>query len=320
VLRAGNFADSAFGNGGLNELEVAFQQDCGTKADCGDVVAIDKIFYQFPINSQWTATFGPRVGQEDMLAVWPSVYPADTILDVFTYNGAPAAYNKNLGAGAGLWWKSNELSLSANYVSAVGDVGAPGQGGIGNGQSQGSGTVQLAYAKSNWALAGIYSYVQQNTEVPGTTPFAAGDWELTGPGHLNAFALSGYWQPSTAGWMPSVSAGWGYNAYDYGQGVPSGSLKASQSWYVGLQWDKAFAEANALGFAVGQPVFATSLTGDATPHDGNYAFELWYKIQATDHISVTPAIFYLSRPEGQDTPSGKSFDNLGAVVKTTFKF
>lgn len=321
VLRAGNFADSAFGNGGLNELEAAFQQGCGSiDADCGDVVAIDKLYYQFPINSQWTATIGSRVGQEDMLAVWPSVYPADTILDVFTYSGAPAAYNKNLGAGAGLWWKDNAWSVSANYVAASGDVADPSFGGIGNGNSQGSGSVQLAYARDNWALAGIYSHVQQYTEVPGTTPFAGGDWLSTGPGHLNAFGLSGYWQPSRTGLIPSLSAGWGYNAYAYQDHVATGSLKASQSWYVGLQWEDAFVASNALGFAVGQPVFATSLTGDATPRDGNYAFELWYKIQASDHISVTPAIFYLSRPEGQYTPAGKSFDDFGAVIKTTFAF
>ena len=320
VLRAGNFADSAFGNGGLNELEVAFQQNCGTGTDCGDVVAIDKIFYQFPIGSQWVATFGGRVGQEDMLAVSPSAYPDDTILDLFTYNGAPAAYNHNLGPGAGLWWKSNAWSVSANYVAALGDVGNPNLGGIGNANSQAAGTVQLAYARENWALAGLYSYVQQNTEIPGTTPFAAGDWASTGAGHLNAFALSGYWQPQVSGWFPSISAGWGYNAYDYNQPVPSGSLKDSQSWYVGLQWQNAFAEANSLGLALGQPVFATGLTGGQTPNDGNYAFELWYKIQATDHIAVTPAIFYLSRPAGQFTPSGQSFDNLGALVKSTFKF
>ena len=321
VLRAGNFADSAFGNGGLNELEVAFQQGCGKRrADCGDVVAIDKLFYQFPIGSQWTATAGPLVGQEDMLAMWPSVYPADTMLDVFTYNGAPGAYNKNRGSGVGLWWKEQAWSVSANYVAAAGDVGAPALGGLGHSMSQSSGTVQLAYTREHWALAGAYSYVQQFTEVPGTTPFASGDWLSTGPGHANAFALSGFWQPVSAGLVPSVSVGWGYNAYDYLQGVPDGSLKASQSWYVGLQWDKVFAESNALGLAVGQPVFATSLTGDVTPHDGNYAFELWYKLQATDNITVTPAIFYLSRPDGQYTPSGKSFADLGAVLKTTFAF
>jgi stress response protein YsnF len=324
VLRAGNFDGSAFGNG-LSTLDVAFQEDCGNNPDgstidCRDVVAIDKIFYQFPIGRNWTATVGPRVGQEDMFAVWPSVYPSDTILDVFTYNGAPAAYNKNLGPGAGLWWKNNAWSVSTSYVAALRDDGNSGLGGIGNANSQGSGTVQVAYAKDNWAIAGIYSYLQQNTEVPGTTPFAAGDWLTTGPGHLNAFALSGYWQPSHTGWMPSINLGWGYNSYDYNQTVPTGSLKNSQSWYAGLQWENAFSEANALGFAVGQPVFATGLSGDATAHDGNFAFELWYKIQATDHISVTPAIFYLSRPDGQDTPSGKSFNSFGALLKTTFQF
>ncbi|MCX5946664.1 MAG: iron uptake porin [Cyanobacteria bacterium] len=320
VLRAGNFASSAFGNGGLNELEVAFQQDCGTNADCGDVVAIDKIFYQFPIGSQWTVTVGGRVGQEDMLALTPSLYPDDTILNLFTFNGAPAAYNRNLGPGGGLWWKTNTWSVSANYVAAVGDIGDPGLGGIGNGNSQGAGTVQVAYARPNWALAGVYSHVQQNTEIPGSTPFAAGDWNRTGPGHVNAFGLSGYWQPQTSGWVPSISIGWGYNAYDYDQSVPGGSLQTSQSWSVGLQWQNAFAEANSLGLALGQPVFATGLSADQTPDDGNYAFELWYKFQATDHIAITPAIFYLSRPEGQNTPAGQSFDNFGALVKTTFKF
>lgn len=320
ALRAGNFADSAFGKGGLDQLEVAFQEFCGDGVDCGDVVAIDKLFYQVPIGRLFTATVGARVGQEDMLAVWPSVYPDDTILNVFSFSGAPAAYNRNLGAGAGLWWKSNAWSVSANYVAAQGDGGNPGQGGIGNGQSQASGSVQLAYAKESWAIAALYSNLQANTEIPGSTPFAAGDWAVTGPGHLNAFALSGFWQPATNGWIPSLSAGWGINSFAYNQAVPDGSVQTSQSWSVGLQWLNAFREANALGFAVGQPVFATSLTGDVTPHDGNYAFELWYKVQATDHISITPALFYLSRPDGQETPAGQSFDNFGGLVKTTFTF
>ena len=68
VLRAGNFnpESNAFGSG-LSTLEVAFQEEGGS-----DVVGIDKIFYQFPLGSQFTATIGGRVGQEDMLALWPS--------------------------------------------------------------------------------------------------------------------------------------------------------------------------------------------------------------------------------------------------------
>ncbi|MFM7266089.1 MAG: iron uptake porin [Cyanobium sp.] len=96
ILRAGNFADSAFGGGDLNELDAAFQQDCGEKADCGDVLAVNKFYYQWPLGRQFVATVGPKVGQEDMLAVWPSVYSSDLILNLFGFAGAPVAYNKKI--------------------------------------------------------------------------------------------------------------------------------------------------------------------------------------------------------------------------------
>jgi carbohydrate-selective porin OprB len=81
-----------------------------------------------------------------------------------------------------------------------------------------------------------------------------------------------------------------------------------------------FAKGNALGMAVGQPVFATSLRNGDTPNDGNYAWEWWYKFQVTDHISVTPAIFYLSRPAGQYTAPGETNNVFGGLVQTQFKF
>ena len=59
---------------------------------------MDKLFYSFPLGDAITITTGPIVGQEDMLAIWPSVYPSDPILDVLTVNGAAGAYNKNKGA------------------------------------------------------------------------------------------------------------------------------------------------------------------------------------------------------------------------------
>ena len=148
ILRAGNFGSSAFGGAGptgsLSTLEVAFQEDAGA-----DVVGIDKLFYQFPIGSGFTATVGGRVGQEDMLALWPSVYPSDTILNVLTLNGAPAAYNKNLGPGAGLWWQNGGFSVSASYVAANGNAGNPSEGGIGTNASAGTGTVQIGIPRTS---------------------------------------------------------------------------------------------------------------------------------------------------------------------------
>ena len=323
-LRAGNFGSNVFGGEphslGLSQLEIAYQEDCGD-SDCSDVLAIDKLFYKWPLGAGFTATVGPRVGQEDMLALWPNVYPADTILNLMTVNGAPAAYNKNLGGGVGLWWQNNGFSISANYVAANANQGSPVEGGVGNGFSGSTGTVQLAYGGEQVGLAVIWSLVQPNTQfVPGTTPFTHGAIDHNPSARTNAYAISGYWQPLSSGWWPSLSLGWGINQTTYTTAQPAGSLKTSQSWLVGLQWTDVFITGNDFGFAVAQPVFATALSGEVTPRDGNYVWEWWYKFQLTDNITVTPALIYLSRPFGQQTPTGESFRQFGGLIKTSFRF
>ena len=320
VLRGGNFSSSVFGGEPealkLSQLEIAFQEDAGP-----NVVGIDKLFYQFPLGAGFTATLGPRVGQENMLALWPSVYPADTILNVFSVNGAPAAYNKNLGAGAGLWWQGKNLSISANYVAANGNDGNSGQGGIASKGSGATGTIQVGYGSEQWGLAAIWSYVQSgNASLPGATLFTHSAIDLNSEARTNAFGLSGYWQPQASGWAPSLSLGWGINSTTYAASQPAGSLANSQSWMAGLQWSDVFVKGNNFGMAVGQPVFATSLTGSAAPDDGGLIWEWWYKFQVTDNITVTPALIYLSRPLGQITPASESLSQFGGLIKTSFKF
>jgi hypothetical protein len=330
-LRAGNFGQSVFGGEphalSLAVLEAAFEEDCGSETDCGDVVAIDKLYYQWPIGSGFTATLGARVGQEEVLALWPSVYPSDTILNVMTVNGAPAAYSKNIGAGAGLWWQNNGFSVSTTYIAANGDSGNPsvtaedGGGGLGNRNSGATGSVQLGYQQEQWGLAAIWTYVQSETQfVPGTTPFTHSAIDHNSDAATNAWGLSAFWQPLRSGWLPSLSLGWGINSTTYSTSQPRGSLSTSQSWMVGLQWTDVFQKGNDFGFAVAQPVFATALTGGVTPNDGNYVWEWWYKFQVTDNISITPALIYLSRPLGQVTPAGESFSQFGGLVKTSFSF
>jgi hypothetical protein len=287
------------------------------------VVSINRLFYQFPIGSNFTATFGGRVRQDDMLAMWPSVYPADTVLDIFTYAGAPGTYNLNLGAGAGLWWKSGNWSVSANYVSANGDNSDPANGGIMTSGAQETGTAQLAYGGQNFGLAVAYSYSNPGFGIyygGQGTPLAIDS--IFNSSGVNAVGVSGYWQPTNSGLIPSISAGWGINTLSSSIDFVDGSQ--SQSWYVGLQWADAFIKGNALGMAVGQPTFFTKSGDDdvVKANDGNYAWEWWYKFQVTDNISVTPALYYLSAPLGQlqKDNGSQTFTNFGGLVKTTFKF
>jgi hypothetical protein len=379
-LRAGNFADSGFSSQNsltpLTNLDAAFEESCGTGIDCGDVVAINRLYYKFPVGKQFTVVAGPRVRQDDALAVYPSVYNADKILKIFQYAGAPGAYSQVLGAGAGAWWKQVKAdkkdksgwSFGGVYVAGNADAGNPTTvgcgastsytaisnipcGGIGNGASQQSGTAQLAYTGRNWNITGAYTYNSAGVSIAGTsfsTSLLPNIYSTTvGGGSVNSWSLAGYWQPMQLGWVPSISAGWGYNAYNYSGDVANTanpaslqlSSAASQSWYVGFNWKDAFAKGNALGFAFGQPTFVTKISTSLNnaPNqvfDGNYAMELFYKFQVSDNIAVTPALFYLSAPRGELTDAsalgasvltspGKgsaSFGTFGALVQTTFKF
>jgi hypothetical protein len=345
TLRAGNFANSAFGGGatlgtnyaalGLNQLEVAFQEgEAGS-----NIVGINRLFYQFPVGDKVTVTVGGRVRQDDMLAMWPSVYPADTILDVFTYAGSPGTYSLNIGAGAGVWYQDNGWSLSLNYVSGNAQSGSPsddieGCGGIGTDCAAQTFTAQVGYAASNWGAAVAYNY-GNGVGVASGTPLAVAASNAA-PSN-NSIGLSAYWQPSQSGWIPSFSVGWGITGMSQNDTAFNFDGVQAQSWYVGMQWDDAFIKGNALGMAVGQATFISggdqdyfsAISGNRTPQDGNYAWEWWYKFQVTDNISVTPALFYLSNPLGQigyaitsaDGKSGSAaLTNFGGIIKTTFKF
>jgi hypothetical protein len=341
TLRSGNFGNTAYGNGVLpnNSLETAFQE-----SEAGpNLVGINRLFYQFPMGDKLTVTVGGRVRQDDMLAMWPSVYPADTVLDVFTYAGSPGAYSLNLGAGAGVFYQDNGFSFSINYVAQDGGNGNPSEGGIGTNGSSETFTAQLGYAGDNAGIAVAYTYAN-GFATPAGTPLASwgnmGGFTQGGDDVvLNTVGLSAYWQPSQSGWIPSISTGWGISGYTGTTsnfaalpGVNMSGARA-QSWYVGLQWDDAFIKGNALGMAVGQSPFITTLptavrnNGNfgSNPNDGNYAWEWWYKFQVTDNISVTPALYYLSQTAGQlgkgtRFTGEQNLNNFGGLIKTTFKF
>ena len=69
---------------------------------------------------------------------------------------------------------------------------------------------------------------------------------------------------------------------------------------------------------MGQPTWiADSDDGDESEEAG-FAYELFYKFQVTDNISITPAITYLSKPfPAQDSDGLSAFSG---PIKTQFKF
>jgi hypothetical protein len=345
-LRSGNFNNSPFGGRpfSLMSLDRAFSPAAGANS-----VEVDRLYYQFPVGSGFTALVGARARNTEFLAIKPSFYNAN-ILDVYTLNGAPGTYNKATGSAFGLQWKQKVKKgtpgwgISTSYVAPRGDNGNPSAGGLMTDNSSSSWLTQIGYGGSQWAITAAYRYGQCGQNFRRGTQFANQTQGCTttnrngdvrdADSSSNNFALTAAWQPKETGWIPSISAGWGYNSLNnsgfvYGNNASksdkffarnkANNIEASQSWMVGLQWADLFGKGNALGMAVGQPTFATSLRkGD--PNDGNYAWEWWYKFQVTDNISVTPAMFYLSRPDGQFTPNGRSSNVFGGLIQTQFKF
>jgi len=306
TLRSGNAASSVFGGSGSALLESYFQQE----ANGNDTVSIDRLFYQFPVGANFTGTFGAKVGQGDMLAMWPSVYGSDTILDRFTLAGANAAYSLTLGAGGGIWYEKDGFSISASYISN--EYTAPysyrtdselAGGGFGEGSTT---TVQVGYAGNNWGAAFAYNYTAANTSIGNfqLIPVSVSAINVNGS---NNYGFSAYWQPEESGWIPSISAGFGATSFN---GTGSGTSEDVYSWMVGFQWADLFMKGNALGIGLGESNSAVS----------NFGLEVWYKFQVTDNISVTPAFFWIENSQTVIGGPGSGDDTFGALIKTTFKF
>ena len=338
-LRAGNMGDASVwdGNGvSLNKLDTA--------APGGNIVEIDRLYYRFPLGAGFTIQAGPLTRNTEMMGYKASAYGkgGSKILDFFGGSlGTPGVWNKETGGGFGVIYKTQvkkgnpHLTLAANYVADSGEANDsnPNTGGFMTDNSEGNITTQIAYGNKQWGLAAGYRYGQCGAKFRTATEYAAGDsfgtpCTLVDGERTNAdshsYSAHAFWRPEDSGFMPSISAGLGASYLGGNSDWDDNTNKrAMASWMVGLTWTDVFLEGNALGYAVGQPQFVFDVErGDVD--DAGYAMELWYSIQVTDNIQITPAVYWLSRPFGDDTRNVngdyKSLGVVGGLIQTTFKF
>ncbi|AII44587.1 hypothetical protein KR100_14665 [Synechococcus sp. KORDI-100] len=352
-LRAGNMGRTSTWTGGgvlMNTLNTA--------APGGNVLGVDRLYYRFPLGSSFTIQAGPLTRNTEMMGYKPSAYAkgGQTVLDFFGGSlGVPGVWNKETGGGFGAIYsnKSNVSkgdpywTLAANYVADAGEAsdGNPTTGGIMTDNSEANFTSQIAYGNKQWGLALGYRYGQCGARFRTATEYAfsesfgtpcsvATGTFIDGDGEeqdilersgasSNSFSFNAFWRPEDSGWMPSISAGLG-KSYLNGNSTWDDftSKRGMASWMVGLTWTDVLMKSNALGYAVGQPQFVYD--DEDFVADGGYAMELWYKFQVADNISVTPSVYWLSRPLGDFTQNYKgdykSFGVFGGVIQTVFKF
>ncbi len=295
-LRAGNFSDAPFGSSSsLFKLDKA--------ETTGNNVEIDRLYYQFPVGDGFTVTAGPLVRNTEMAWV-PSAYKSG-ILDFFSVAGAPGVYNKATGAGVGVQYDKNGFVAGLNYVAQNGDDTSSG---VFDSDGALNFLAQVGYRQENWGVGVGYRYGTEGTRVRTYNGIGGANGALLGNQDSNSIAINGYWQPSTSGWIPSISAGYGYNDVSGRTGATDAT--DSHSWFTGLQWNDVFVSGNSAGFAIGNPANSKNVADDAL------MLEIFYKAQVTDNISITPAIFYVSNDAAQKNNASE----WGAVVQTTFKF
>ena len=310
-LRSGNFSSLPFGSSSqIFKLDKAEQsQGTGTSSN----VWIDRLFYTFPVGDEIKLTAGALVRNTEILTFIPSAYKAD-ILDFFNLAGASGTYNKATGAGFGFNWKQKVakgkpfLVFDANYIAQSNFDNST----IGAFDSDSGINVltQFGVRGPNYGAAIAYRYGSANSTLRDANLSPV----LVSSGNsLNGVSIAGFWEPLDSGWIPSISAGYGY--YDGGtaratSGAGLTQTITTQSWMVGLQWKDVFLKGNSAGFAFGQAPFSTDVANSES-----MLYEVFYKYQVTDNISVTPAIFWAN-----DYRNNNSAYTWGGVIQTTFRF
>ena len=300
-LRSGNFSSQPFGSSSsLFKLDKA--------ESYADTVKIDRLYYSFPALAKGvTLTAGALVRNTEMAWI-PTAYKSD-VLDFFAVAGAPGVYNKATGQGFGIQYvqpgKKGGIVAGINYVAQDGDNSSTG---VFNSTGGLNTLAQVGYRAPNWGVAFGYRYGTQGTRIRTFNGLNGASGTLGSNQGSNGYAINAYWQPLQSGWIPSVSAAYGWN-YVAGPSTPSNATN-SQTWMAGLQWSDVFAKGNAAGVAVGQPGNAQGLPATAT------MWEVFYRYRVSDNISVTPALFYVSNNQAF---SGAS-SNVGGVIQTKFTF
>ena len=270
----------------------------------GDVLKVDKIWYQFPVGENNTVWVGPKIENYYMHGTTPSIYKPVT--KQFTLGGNGNAYGASTDTGAGWAYQAdNGFAISSNIGTKSHTTQEDAnenyiQSGILTDETKTSWATQIGYTQPNYS-GSVMVNVKSNGW--GDSYYKAGDINgaAVDTDQYTAIGLRGWWRPEDSdSQLPSISVGYDTTDYDG---------TSADAWFVGLNWNDAFNSDDKIGVAFGQPT--SNEDSDVTP----FAYEVYYSFKANDSVTMTPAIF-----GGSDRNGEAGGDIFGAVFETTFKF
>ena len=288
----------------------------------GDVLKVDKIWYEFPVGDRNTVWVGPKVENYYMHGTTPSIY--QPVTKQFTLGGNGYAYGASTSEGAGWAYKAdNGFAISSNFTTKskssvkVYDTFEDDQGveqtlesysyaetGLLTDESKSAWATQVGYTTDRYS-ASVIANIKSNGW--SDTYYSSGDVNGTGgTGNSTSIGLRGWWRPESTGTAtPSISLGYDTTEWD---GATSATSNSS-AWFAGFNWQDMFQADDKIGIAIGGPTVNESATIDP------FAYELYYSFKPNDSVTVTPAIF-----GGTDRDGSSGGDISGVVLETTFKF
>ncbi len=278
----------------------------------GDVLEVDKLWYQFPVGDSLQVWVGPRIENYYMLASAPSIYRPITKQFALGPNGS--AYGSSTSPGFGVAWtqgvedpSSARWALSANYTSKDGASSSKDKGIFGE-DSRKFFLTKLEYGSPRWQVSGSMS-VKEGGGYDGYFHSALAKGAKT---DMTAYGIRAYWKPEIAGSIPSVQLGYDFTTID---DAAVGAAEDSSGWMVGFNWRDLFIDGNSAGLALGQRMTATGIKGGGDdPSEDNTVWEAYYTFKVNDGVSVTPAVF------GGNDVEADGKDISGAVLLTEFRF
>ena len=281
-----------------------------------DLLAVDKIWYQFPIGDSITAWVGPKIENYYMYAATPSLYKPAT-QKAFKLGSTSAAFGASTAAGVGFKYDFGDgWAVGSNVVSK----GARGSvNGFLTDQDTYKWDTMIAYTQDQYHLSLTVS--QQHNGWNSFSYYAIDDALQLHGGHdgvnkpnATAYALRSYWRPEESGGViPELSFGFDNISM---QGNHSNFSEAS-SWFLGLGWKDVVRPDDRIGLAYGSLLKPTQMSegaGATTDLDPSL-WEAYYSFMLNDSVQLTPAVF-----GGNDVLSDDQDDVLGGVLTAKFKF
>jgi hypothetical protein len=312
-------------------------------------VEIDKLFYRFSLGDKLTFTADGTGGKfYDNVETFNPFFSEEFTGSVSRFGRFnPIYYQGEKGAGISLTYDlSKVFGLSLGYLAPNG--GNPNSGnGLFNGSYAGMAQLRISPTDSlSFGLSYVNSYFPQPSELAGLSggtgsilanqpfgdiPTSSNQWGLDATYRITpSFILSG--------WVGLTYA----SAESGGDGVSRGDQATIFNWAVTFAVPDLGSEGSVLGLVVGQPPKVTANDGrpprvipsDAPfriaddPNSGGagvdenlaWHFELFYRYQVNENISIGPGLMLILNPDPTNTGTEDQDPIVVYTLRTVFEF